>query len=413
MMHSRYLVLLLLLSCSGKGYVEVLKFSGEGYEIRVLSSDGEIKVGINEIRVEVNPPAKVEEFYLYMPAMPGMPEMREYADLKERGKGKYEGKLKVSMEGSWQVRVKVGGRMIYKDINVPVKGGGFKGHEHGAKFDNLNISLYKVDRSKAPVVIYSAGKLESPRNRVFSVSPRFLGYITKVFVDRQGKFVKKGEALFEFYSPEVYSTYLEYLKGGSDLSLARLSLMRISLNDVKDSLAVFRSPISGRILDLNVKRGERFEAGESLYEILSDNILYFVGEVPQEKVNLLKVGLPVEVEGISSKIAEILPGVNPETRTVRFLAVIPAKEGLFPGMVLTAKVMDFKSGIFVPKDAVIRTGEGDIVFAKEGEGFKKKAVKILYEVDGGYIVEGLKVGEEIVHKGVFFVSADENLRGNE
>ena len=78
MMHSRYLVLLLLLSCSGKGYVEVLKFSGEGYEIRVLSSDGEIKVGINEIRVEVNPPAKVEEFYLYMPAMSGMPEMREY-----------------------------------------------------------------------------------------------------------------------------------------------------------------------------------------------------------------------------------------------------------------------------------------------------------------------------------------------
>jgi hypothetical protein len=387
--------------------VEVLKFSGEGYEVRVLSSDGEIKVGINEIRVEVNPPTKIDEFYLYMPAMPGMPEMREYADLKERGKGKYEGKLKVSMEGSWQVRLKIGGRMIYKDINVPIKGGSSKGHEHGL------ISLYKVDSSRAPVVIYSAGKLESPRNGIFSVSPRFSGYITKVFADRQGKFVKKGEALFEFYSPEVYSTYLEYLKGGSDLSLERLSLMGISLNDVKDSIAVFRSPVSGRILDLNVKRGERFEAGEPLYEILSDNILYFVGEVPQEKAKLLKVGLPVEVEGISSKIAEILPGVNPETRTVRFLAVIPAKEGLFPGMVLTAKVVDFKSGIFVPKDAVIRTGEGDIVFAKEGEGFKKKAVKILYEVDGGYIVEGLKVGEEIVHKGVFFVSADENLRGNE
>jgi len=91
--------------------------------------------------------------------------------------------------------------------------------------------------------------------------------------------------------------------------------------------------------------------------------------------------------------------VNPETRTVRFLAVIPAKEGLF--------------AVFVPKDAVIRNGEVDIVFAKEGEGFKKKAVKILYEVDGGYIFEGLKVGEEIVHKGIFFVSTDENLRGNE
>jgi len=90
------------------------------------------------------------------------------------------------MEGSWQVRVKIGGRMIYKDINVPVKGGDSKGHEHGS------ISLYKVDSSRAPVVIYSAGKLESPRNGIFSLNPRFSGYITKVFVDRQGKFVKKG-----------------------------------------------------------------------------------------------------------------------------------------------------------------------------------------------------------------------------
>ncbi len=92
------------------------------------------------------------------------------------------------------------------------------------------------------------------------------GLYYESFLDRQGKFVKRGEALFEFYSPEVYSTYLEYLKGGSDLSLERLSLMGISLNDVKDSLAVFRSPVSGRILDVNVKRGERFEAGE--YNVL-------------------------------------------------------------------------------------------------------------------------------------------------
>jgi len=48
--------------------------------------------------------------------MPSMPEMREY----------------VSMEGSWQVRVKIGGRMIYKDINVPIEGGSSKGHEHGS-----------------------------------------------------------------------------------------------------------------------------------------------------------------------------------------------------------------------------------------------------------------------------------------
>jgi hypothetical protein len=75
-----------------------------------------------------------------MPAMPGMSEMREY----------------VNMEGSWQVRVKIGGRMIYKDINVPIKGGGSKGHEHGSKFDNINISLYKVDSLRVPVLNFDS-----------------------------------------------------------------------------------------------------------------------------------------------------------------------------------------------------------------------------------------------------------------
>ncbi len=413
-MNSRFLPLaLLILSCSGKGYVEVLKFSGEGYNIKVLSSDGQIRVGINEIRVEVEPPAKIEEFYLYMPAMPGMPEMREYADLREKGKGKYEGKVSVSMEGSWQIRVKIDKKMIYKDINVPLKGGSSK-HEHSIEVDKTNFSFfsfYRVDSAKVPVILYASGRLESSKRSIFTLSPRFSGYVTEIFADRPGKFVKKGETLFEFYSPEVYSAYLEYLKTNSELAREKLSLMGVSLEDIKDSVAIFRSPVSGKILSVELKKGKRFEAGEVLYEILANNVLYFIGEVPQEKARLLRVGLQVEIEGIISRINEILPEVNPETRTVRFLAIVPAENGLLPGMISTSKVMDFKVGIFVPKDAVIRTGERDLVFVKDGEEIKSREIKILYDVDGGYIVDGLNVGDQIVHKGVFFVSADENLRG--
>ncbi len=411
MMNSRFLPLaLFILSCSGKSYVEVLTFSGDGYNIRVLSSDGQIRVGINEIRVEVEPPAKIEEFYLYMPAMPGMPEMREYADLREKGKGKYEGKLSVSMEGSWQIRVKIDKKMIYKDINVPLKGGGSK-HEHSVEADEMNFSFYRVDSAKVPVILYASGRLESSRRSTFTLSPRFSGYVTDILADRPGKFVKKGEALFKFYSPEVYSAYLEYLRTNSELVKEKLSLMGVSLEDIRDSVAVFRSPVSGKILSIELKKGKRFEAGEVLYEILANNVLYFIGEVPQEKARFLRVGLQIEIEGITSRIREVLPEVNPETRTVRFLAIVPAENGLLPGMILTSKIMDFKVGIFVPKDAVIRTGERDLVFVKDGEKIKSREIKILYDVDGGYIVDGLNVGDQIVHKGVFFVSADENLRG--
>lgn len=122
---------LTLLTCtSGNNYPEVISFKGAGYEVRIYSKDGDLNVGLNDIRVEVKPPAKIEELYLYMPEMENMPEMKDYAQLKEEKKGVYSGSISISMEGPWELRIKVNGKDIRKEITIPVKGGASENEKH-------------------------------------------------------------------------------------------------------------------------------------------------------------------------------------------------------------------------------------------------------------------------------------------
>lgn len=428
--------LILLFSCKGGKFPEVMSFGGEGYTIKVYSKSGELKVGLNDIMVEVQPPAKIEEFYLYMPPMPGMPEMRAFANIKEKGKGIYEGKISISMEGSWQIRVKVDGKTIRTDINIPLRTDiniplrGGKGEMHksqmhvhmelpAVKMAAFNVSTYKVDTLSVPTVIYASGTVKYPNSKTFIITPRFSGYITEIFVDREGSFVERGTPLFEFYSPEIVRTYEEYINAKETgdsvsltLTLEKFSIYGISPDDVKDTLAVFRSPSSGKVSKVMVAKGMMFSENQSLYELVTGKVFYFVGEVPQEKAKHLYPGSLVEIEGIYARLDRVFPEVNPETRTLRFISVFTTERELYEGMILTAKIKRMVKGLFVPKDAVIRTGTADFVYLKVGENaFLPKKVKVLSEVENGYIVEGLKVGDEVVAKGVFFIDAEANFRG--
>ena len=409
--------------------------------MKLYSSNGEINVGINRIKVEVDPPDELQEFYLYMPPMPGMPEMRAIADLKRKGKGRYEGKVSVSMEGSWQVIAKVGGKTLKTEINVPFKAGqqtgtsggmdhskmghDMKGMDMGpsltvpqTKLAHFNVSTFKVDSTEVPLTIRAAGVIRYAPKGTYRVVPRFSGYITKVLVDREGRRVAEGTPLLEFYSPEILRAFGEYevaRKTGDSLALAlageKLRLYGVSPGDVRDTTAIFRSPVSGKVSRVMVSVGKEFKPNTSLYEVLSGNLLYFVGEVPQGKARHLKVGDRVVIDGIEARITEISPSVNGRTRTVKFTAVFSGGD-FYDGEIRVAEVKRAIMGIFVPLDAVIRTGKRDYVYVREGKNtFTVRYVKVVAPVEGGYVVSGLRPGEEVVASGVFFIDAEANFRG--
>jgi Cu(I)/Ag(I) efflux system membrane fusion protein len=55
-------------------------------------------------------------------------------------------------------------------------------------------------------VIRTVGVIDYNETALADVTTKFRGWIEKLYVDSTGKEVRKGEALFAIYSPDLYST---------------------------------------------------------------------------------------------------------------------------------------------------------------------------------------------------------------
>jgi len=79
---------------------------------------------------------------------------------------------------------------------------------------------------------------------------------------------------------------------------------------------------------------------------------------------------------------------------------------------ITLKSMVSKDAVAVPKEAVLLSGERNIVILDRGEGkFAPKEVTIGVEAGGYYqILEGVKAGEQVVISSQFLIDSESKLK---
>ena len=75
-----------------------------------ITSDKPLSTGSNVFVLDIKKDGKVPvgakvSVKAFMPAMPGMPAMKSQAKAKDLGNGKYEVKLNIAMNGTWQIHV--------------------------------------------------------------------------------------------------------------------------------------------------------------------------------------------------------------------------------------------------------------------------------------------------------------------
>jgi Cu(I)/Ag(I) efflux system membrane fusion protein len=72
-----------------------------------------------------------------------------------------------------------------------------------------------------------------------------------------------------------------------------------------------------------------------------------------------------------------------------------------------------KTGITVPMEAVLLTGQRNLVYVKMSPGhFEAREVQLGSKLDGRYeILGGLSVGEEIAASGGYLIDSESQLRG--
>jgi Cu(I)/Ag(I) efflux system membrane fusion protein len=309
-----------------------------------------------------------------------------------------------------------------------------------------NVKTMKVEFSplEKEIKAYSYLDFAEPNRR--KITARFSGRVEKLFVDKVGYNVKKGQPLFEIYSPDLIQAQNEFLIALKNSSFASNSILsseytliksarnklllmgltdeqlhKLKTNNSIDYTIKFNSPFNGTVLEKKIQEGDYIREGDVLYEVVDFSTLWAIGEFYENDIWNLKVGDRIKLK-IASKpdeiysgyISYIYPLVDKTTRTVKVRAVVNNNSGrLKPNMYGEISIFkSFGKGIKVPSSAVLFKGERNIVWIKTGENtFEPKEVRLGEKIGDYYqIISGLKENDEIVVSGSFLLDSESELK---
>jgi RND family efflux transporter MFP subunit len=318
---------------------------------------------------------------------------------------------------------------------------------------NFGVRTAVVERGSIPVDSRTVGILDYNQKNIVSINTKFEGWIEKVHVNYVGQEVKRGEVLFEIYSPQLVTTQQEYLAasdyvkrlsdGGDPDAIKRAqSLLQATherlhywdvTNDQIDQLArsgqITRtvkmvSPVSGIVVSKmsDSLEGVKLTPGMNVYRIADLSSVWAQIEVFEYQVRYLRLGLTagITIDAFpgrrwTGKITYIDPSVNQQTRTLKAFVEIPNPDmKLRPQMYanVVIYVPAVTNVLRVPEEAVLHTGERDIVILREGKDlFEPRDVEI-GATGGGYqqVLSGLRAGDVIVTSSQFLIDSESNLK---
>ncbi|RKD92813.1 efflux RND transporter periplasmic adaptor subunit [Mangrovibacterium diazotrophicum] len=209
-----------------------------------------------------------------------------------------------------------------------------------------------------------------------------------------------------------------YDKGG--VTLSELSSAQVSLVDAKDAAELaqiqlekmqVRAPFKGVITELpTYTQYTKVASGTEVVSLMSYSKLMLEANLPEKYINDLKSGQEIRVmnytlpdDTLHGRVEEISPAISTDTRTFTTkMAVENPGMKLRPGMYVQAEViLDRKDSVVViPKDVVVSSRRGKIVYVVSKGTAEEKQVTFGYEEDDRVeITSGLKANDRLVVKG--------------
>ena len=302
----------------------------------------------------------------------------------------------------------------------------------------MGVRTAKVTRGPLNRVIRTVGVIDYNETALADVTTKFRGWIEKLYVDSTGKEVRKGEPLFDIYSPDLYSAQNEYvlalaqgtpgLKASARLKLALFDISDDQIAELERTRTPQRTlrinaPIDGIVVEKMAVQGQMVEAGMKLYRLADLSLVWVQAQVYEEDLAFLKLGQEVEVSlsylpdrKFKGRITYIYPTVDEKTRTAHVRMEFH-NPGLFlkPGMFATVQVRAElePSALLVPDSAVLRSGEKNTVFvALDGGKFEPRVVTLGPRAENNMYqaLSGLKEGESVVTSAQFMLDSESQLR---
>jgi Cu(I)/Ag(I) efflux system membrane fusion protein len=318
------------------------------------------------------------------------------------------------------------------------------------RLQTIGVKYEEVARRPLEKVIRTVGRVTPDERRLAKVTIKFHGWIETLHVSATGDHVRKGQVLFEIYSPDLVATQEEYLlalegrrqlgesefpevaRGSKDLLDAtrhRFHLWDITeehIRELEQTKQVMRtlpihSPITGTVIKKQVLQGTHVEPGEELYTIADLSHVWILADIYEYELAFVKKGQQAAVTlsyepgaVLTGRVAFIYPTLDTKTRTakVRFELDNP-EEKLKPDMYANIELkVNLGSRLAIPREAVIESGQKQLVFLHHGGGrLEPRPIKTGATTGEWYeVLEGLREGDHIVTSANFLIDSESRLK---
>ncbi len=314
------------------------------------------------------------------------------------------------------------------------------------------IRLAKAEMDQGRASIRAFAHVEADETRIYRVTVGTEGYVKETHDDAVGNRVARNQHLATIYSPDFIALAGGYLAANESLPasvnmarenanstnnqglaglqaradrLRNLGMSDLQIEEITRSHKLPEdvyvvSPTDGFILTRSITPGLRFERQAELYTIADLSHVWIIAEVFGRDAKTFRPGtaarvtLPETGESFRATVSNVLPEVDPVTRTLR-LRLEADNPGfrLRPNMYVSVDLpISLPSGLSVPADAILDSGLSKRVFVQASEGqFESRQVEVGWQLgDRVQILKGLQAGDLVVSSGTFLVDSESRLQ---
>ena len=317
---------------------------------------------------------------------------------------------------------------------------------------NMGVRLAKVARRGLTKKIRTVGNVTYDETKIYTVNTKFNGWIERLYVDFVGTKVKKGQPLFDIYSPDLVTAQEEYLlalqqkknlssstypsiRSGAERllnasrtrlrywDLTESQIARIEKTGKPQKTITIYSPAHGVVIKKLAFKGHYVKAGMHQYEIADLSTVWVDVDIYEYELPWVHEGMAAEMEltyipgkRFKGNVLYIYPYLEAKTRTAKLRLKFAnpdyqLKPDMYANIYLESVVS--KDTLVIPQEAVIDSGVRKVVFVYLGKGkFQPREVELGMEGEDHQfqVLEGLEEGEKIVVSAQFMLDSESRLR---
>ena len=301
-----------------------------------------------------------------------------------------------------------------------------------------------VERGPLVRTLRTVSTIEYAEPLIGEVTLKVDAWLEKLYVDYEGQTVKKGDRLFDVYSPDLLTTMQNLLTVSRTARFDRAlsektvenvrrrlrfwdvspeEIARIERSETVPETVAFSSPFSGIVIEKKAFEGTFFPAGDLLYRIADLSKVWVYVYVYQDEIHCAYEGQPatLTVPGLpgrtfEGKVVYIYPYLEPTNRAVKVrLEYDNPDRALKPDMFAHVDLAPHRMGIGlrIARKAILDTGRRKLVYvARPGHRFQPREITTGMSLDGEMveILSGLQEGEPIVTSSEFLIDSESRLR---